>query len=82
MYVDSKAPQKRQRTKAATAHTVRAAKDVFGLPRRRTMCPYDYEIKDGHMFIEGEDFGDVNEFFAKGKVLREFVSTCHQIAYA
>ena len=82
MYVDSKAPQKRQRTKAATAHTVRAAKDVFGLPRRRTTCPYDYEIKDGHMFIEGEDFGDVNEFFAKGKLLREFVSACHQIAYA
>ena len=83
MCVDSKAPQKRQcSTKAAIAHRVRAAKDVFGLPRRHTTCPYDYEIRDGHMFIEGEDFGEVNAFFAEGKLLRQFVSVCHQIACA
>ena len=48
--------------------------------RRYAVCPYKYEIKDGRMFIEGEDFGDCKEFFTKGRVLRELVSTCHQIA--
>lgn len=68
--------------RSAEAHSVRNAKDVFGVARRRTKCPYDYEIKDGHMFIEGEDFGDCKEFFAKGRLLRELTMTLHQIAIA
>ena len=34
------------------------------------------------MFIEGEDFGDCKEFFAKGRLLRELTKTLHQIAIA
>ena len=66
----------------AETRTIRDAKDVFGVARRRTTCPYDYEIRDGHMFIEGEDFGDCKEFFAKGRLLRELTMTLHQIAIA
>ena len=80
MSVDSKVSQKRQRS--TEAHSVRNAKDVFGVARRRTKCPYNYEIRDGHMFIEGEDFGDCKEFFAKGRLLRELTRTLHQIAIA
>ena len=50
--------------------------------RRHAACPYKYEIKDGRMFIEGEDFGNCKDFFTKGRVLRDLVRTCHQIATA
>ena len=80
MCVKAKVSHSRQRN--AEARTVRDAKDVFGVARRRTTCPYEYEIKDGHMFIEGEDFGDCKEFFAKGRLLRELTMTLHQIAIA
>lgn len=49
---------------------------------RRDRCPYEYEIKDGRMFIEGEDFGDAVEFLEKGKKLRNFLRICHQVAMA
>ena len=80
MCVKAKASHSRQRS--IEAHSVRNAKDVFGVARRRTTCPYEYEIRDGHMFIEGEDFGDCKEFFAKGRLLRELTMTLHQIAIA
>lgn len=49
---------------------------------RRNTCPYDYEIRDGRMFIEGEDFGEATEFFEKGKKLRGFLRVCHEVAMA
>lgn len=47
------------------------------------MCPYNYEItEDGHMIVDGEDFGDAEQFFAEGEKLRELVHLWHEVAHA
>ena len=81
--MDFKARQTRQRnTKAEIARSVRTAKDVFGVPRRPQKCLYDYEIKDGHLFIEGEDYGDADAAFAQGEKLLAFTRILHEVATA
>ena len=82
MCVHSIAPQKRQRTKADIARSVRTAKEVFGVPRRYSKCPYEYEIKDGHLFIEGEDYGDAETAFALGEKLLAFTRIMHEVETA
>ena len=78
--MDSKVPQKRQRTKADIARSVRRAKEVFGVPHRYSKCPYEYEIKDGHLFIEGEDYGEAEEAFELGEKLIAFTRVLHEVA--
>ena len=78
--VDSKASQKRQRTKADIARSVRTAKEVFGVPRRYSKCPYEYEIKDGHLFIEGEDYGVAEDAFELGEKLIALTRFLHEVA--
>ena len=80
MYVDSKAPQKRRNTNADTNRSVRTAKEVFGVPRRYSKCPYEYEIKDGHLFIEGEDYGEAEKAFELGEKLIAFTRVLHEVA--
>ena len=74
--------QKRHSTRADIARSVRTAKDVFGVPRRPQKCLYDYEIKDGHLFIEGEDYGDADAAFAQGEKLLAFTRILHEVATA
>lgn len=78
--VHSTAPQKRRNTKADIARSVRAAKEVFNVPHRHSKCPYEYEVKDGHLFIEGEDYGDAEEAFALGEKLVAFTHILHEVA--
>ena len=80
--VDSKAPQKRRNTKRDIARSVRTAKEVFGVPHRYSKCPYDYEIKDGHLFIEGEDYGEAEKAFELGEKLVAFTRILHEVATA
>ena len=80
--VDSKASQKRRKTNADTNRSVRTAKEVFGVPRRYSKCPYEYEIKDGHLFIEGEDYGEAEEAFELGEKLIAFTRILHEVATA
>ena len=80
MCVDSKAPQKRLSTKADIARSIRRAKEVFGVPRRYSKCPYEYEIKDGHLFIEGEDYGEAEEAFEHGEKLIALTRILHEVA--
>ena len=82
MCVDSKASQKRQSTNADINRSVRTAKEVFGVPRRYSKCPYEYEIKDGHLFIEGEDFGKAEDAFELGEKLIAFTRVLHEVATA
>jgi hypothetical protein len=64
------------------ARTAVEAKKVFGLlPKRRTKCPYDYEItKDGRLIIDGEDFGNAEARFAEGEKLRSIVRLWDSVA--
>lgn len=48
---------------------------------RRT-CPYDFEIRDNRLIIDGEDFGDVDACLAEGQKLRELVHVMHEVAIA
>ncbi len=82
MCVDSKAPQKRRNTKRDIARSVRTAKKVFGVPHRYSKCPYEYEIKDGHLFIEGEDYGEAEKAFELGEKLIAFTRVLHEVATA
>ena len=82
MCVDSTASQKRQRTKANINRSVRTAKEVFGVPHRYSKCPYEYEIKDGHLFIEGEDFGEAEQAFELGEKLIALTRILHEVATA
>ncbi len=81
--VDSANPQRRRRnTKATISRSVRTAKEVFGVPHRYSKCPYDYEIKDGHLFIEGEDYGEAEKAFELGEKLIAFTRVLHEVATA
>ena len=80
MCVDSKALQKRRNTNADINRSVRTAKEVFGVPHRYSKCPYEYEIKDGHLFIEGEDYGEAEEAFELGEKLIAFTRILHEVA--
>jgi len=42
-------------------------------------CPYEYEIKDGKLIIEGEDFGDAEEAFSGGRKLIELVRVMAEV---
>lgn len=49
-------------------------------PDRARGCPYDYEIKDGRVIVEGEDMGSVRDFFDAGEKIRSVVLLWHEIA--
>jgi hypothetical protein len=48
----------------------------------RLRCPFPYEIKDGHLIIEGEDYGEAEKAFANGERLLAFTRVLHEIATA
>gem|GEM_PF-4303587 len=43
-------------------------------------CPYHYEVREGRLFIEGEDFGEAESAFAQGEKLLAFTRVLHEIA--
>ena len=45
-------------------------------------CPYEYEIKNGRLFIENEDYGAVEDCFAQGEKLHDIVRVMHEVATA
>jgi len=53
-----------------------------GTPRSsllRTTCPYHYEIRDGKLFIEGEDFGDAKTALERGEKILSLVELWHEV---
>jgi len=45
-------------------------------------CPYDYEVKNGRLFIENIDFGVAEDCFAQGEKLRDVIRVMHEVATA
>lgn len=41
--------------------------------KKELQCPYQHEVKDGHVFIDGEDFGTEDEFERQGDKLSRLV---------
>lgn len=73
----SEKPEFRESIKKEPQATRR--KHASKAPKYRRACPYNYEIKDGHVFIEGEDFGTVEQFNVAGEQLSRLVRIWHGV---
>ncbi len=71
---------RQRRTNADIARCVREVREVFGHSQRPQKCPFAYEIRDGHLIIEGEDFGNAVEAFALGEKLCAFTRILYEIS--
>lgn len=45
-------------------------------------CPYEWEIIDGKLYIDGEDFGEADSVFEEGVKLRKIVKLWHEVSSA
>lgn len=64
----------------STTKQLQATQEDSEITDYRLRCPYPYEIRGSILFIEGEEWGDAQQFFDEGEKIRSLVRALHEIA--